>query len=333
MKLNEKEIVNIIHNNVTDNLICRALESRPAELAKFICGLANTEGGYILIGVEKDNGVLNTVGFQSTFDMSIILDSVFKKITGDFTSLYGGICISGKNIYVIKVEKSKQKILADNTYYCYKKNGIEEGGVRENDGSSTLFISYSECDTPIVDIIENKLLERLENKIKISRYIGLKYKDSFKAFMDTIQEHDFVLTVVSDTYLRRQACMYEVGEIIKDHHYKNRLLFIVLSENERKFYGDNVPEKIEPDIYRGAESRLEYIEFWKRKFEKLQEKINNIGDYEATSEATKDLKVIGQIYRKDMGEFLQFLADENGKNFQKLYENGFDDIVEWILRY
>lgn len=71
--------------------------------------------------------------------------------------------------------------------------------------------------------------------------------------MKTIQEHDFVLTVVSDTYLRRQACMYEVGEIIRDHHYKDRLLFIVLRENECKYYGESAPEKIGPDIYKGAE--------------------------------------------------------------------------------
>lgn len=77
-------------------------------------------------------------------------------------------------------------------------------------------------------------------------------------------------------------------------------------------------------------ARLEYIEFWKDKFDKLQKMMSNIGDYEATSEATKDLKVIGQIYRKDMGEFLQFLSDENGKNFQKLFENEFEDIIQWI---
>ena len=52
MRLNEKEIENIICNSVTENLICRALELRPGELAKFICGLANVNGGYILVGVE-----------------------------------------------------------------------------------------------------------------------------------------------------------------------------------------------------------------------------------------------------------------------------------------
>ena len=45
MRLNEKEIENIICNSVTENLICRALELRPGELAKFICGLANVNGG------------------------------------------------------------------------------------------------------------------------------------------------------------------------------------------------------------------------------------------------------------------------------------------------
>ncbi len=102
--------------------------------------------------------------------------------------------------------------------------------VNQNDEPITLFISYTECDAPIVDIIENKIKERLKDRIRISRYTELQYKDSFMAFMNTIQDHDFVLTVVSDTYLRRQACMYEVGEIIKDHHYKDRLLFVVLSE-------------------------------------------------------------------------------------------------------
>lgn len=29
---------------------------------------------------------------------------------------------------------------------------------------------------------------------------------------------------------------------------------------------------------------------------------NDIGEYETTSEVARDLKVIGQIYRKDMGE-------------------------------
>ena len=40
--------------------------------------------------------------------------------------------------------------------------------------------------------------------------------------------------------------------------------------------------------------------------------------------------MIGQIFRKDMGEFLDFLVDENGKNFEKLYANDFDEVIAWL---
>lgn len=60
------------------------------------------------------------------------------------------------------------------------------------------------------------------------------------------------------------------------------------------------------------------------------EKMSRIDDYEATSKAAEDLKILGQIYRKDMGEFLDFLADENGKSFGRLCENNFDEILSWL---
>lgn len=330
MELSKEEIMHILSNNIVGNLICREFELRPGELAKYICGLANKDGGYIFIGVENDNRVLKTVGFQRTFDMNNIMNSVNKKLSGKYKIIYQYIDLSEKNIFVIKVDKAEQEIFADDMYYIYRHNGVDMRVQKVIDKPSTLFISYSECDTPIVDIIEKSINDKLKDNIKIDRYTKLKYKDSFKKFMDTIQDHNFVLAIVSDTYLKSQACMYEVGETLKDHHYKDKLLFVVLSENERKYYDDNVPEKIGADIYNGAQSRLEYVGFWKEKYDKLNELMNKIGDYEATSGAAKDLKIIGQIYRKDMGEFLEFLSDENGKNFQKLYENNFQDIIDWI---
>ena len=58
--------------------------------------------------------------------------------------------------------------------------------------------------------------------------------------------------------------------------------------------------------------------------------MSRIDDYEATSKAAEDLKILGQIYRKDMGEFLDFLADENGKSFGRLCENNFDESLSWL---
>ena len=62
----------------------------------------------------------------------------------------------------------------------------------------------------------------------------------------------------------------------------------------------------------------------KEKGEKTVEKtpsgprMREINDLEAVSKASVDLKIIGQIFRKDMSEFLDFLSDENGPAFSFL---------------
>lgn len=330
MGMQTDKIIEIIENNVFDNVICRALELRSTELAKYISGLANNIGGYILIGVEKRNGCMETVGCSKTFDMNGIIGAAKSQISPEVSIEYGFVSIMGKNIFAIEVAGCEKNSLVDGKRYECENNDVKEKTVSPKDEPVTLFISYTECDAPIVDIIETRIREKLQDKIIISRYTELQYKDSFKAFMNTIQDHDYVLTVVSDTYLKRQACMYEVGEIIKDHHYRDKILFVILSEKERKYYGMDAPEKIGPDIYKGAEERLEYVGFWKKRYDSLKDKMSSIDDYEATSRAAEELKIIGQIYRKDMAEFLDYLADENGKNFEKLYENNFDDIISWL---
>lgn len=269
MSVNEDRVSYIVENNVLDNVICRALELRPTELAKYICGLANNTGGYIFLGVEKQNGCMKTVGCQKTFIVDGVIEMVKAQLDNEISMNYGFVSVGGADIFAIEVAQSDKKIWLEGKYFVYENNDVEEKVVNQNDEPITLFISYTECDAPIVDIIENKIKERLKDRIKISRYTELQYKDSFMAFMNTIQDHDFVLTVVSDTYLRRQACMYEVGEIIKDHHYKDRLLFVVLSEKERKYYGEDAPKKIGPAIYKGAEERLEYVGYWKKRYDNL----------------------------------------------------------------
>lgn len=195
----------------------------------------------------------------------------------------------------------------------------------------TLFLSYREKDSPVANIIERHLKYETNDGIKISRYTREPYKGSFKTFMNSIQDHDFVLCLVSDSYLKSQACMYEVGEIIKDHHFDEKLLFVVLGENDGKYYSDDADNFAAAKIYGDELNRLKYIRYWENRYEKLKIEIDTIKDSEAKAYSLEELKEIGRIYRNDIGEFLTYLSQTNGKSFEELYLTHFSDIIKWIF--
>lgn len=194
----------------------------------------------------------------------------------------------------------------------------------------TVFLSYRENDSPIADMLAEKLIKLTNSGIKISRYTDLKYRDSFKEFMNTVPDHDFVICIVSDEYLKSYACMYEVGEVIKDHHFKNKLIFIVLQECDRKYYGENADNLKLANIYHSEENRLNYVKYWKERYKELRKQIDS-DIFIAATNSIETLKKIKKIYEYDIGQFIAYLADANGKSFSELYDQDFSSIIKCII--
>lgn len=272
-----------------------------------------------LIGASKDlkeNAELQELA-KST------LNSIPKKIAPDKELLFNEIYKNRSKDLFETLDILEQ--LSD------EKNTLEQYVSSENffEKKPTLFLSYCEKDSPIANIIESQLKYETNNNIEISRYTRVPYKGSFKSFMNSIQEHDFVLCLVSDNYLKSRACMYEVGEIIKDHYFHDKLLFVVIGENDSKYYYENKTDFAAAKIFGNERNRLAYIQYWKKEYEELLAAIKGIDDIEIR--LSDELREIGKIYRNDIGEFLTYLSQYNGKTFEELYIDGFSDIIQWIL--
>ena len=148
--------------------------------------------------------------------------------------------------------------------------------------------------------------------------------------MDSIEEYDFVLCIVSDYYLKSKACMYEVGEVIKNNNYRKKLLFIVLSDKDHVLFHKDGNTKSTPCIY-NVHERAKYTQYWQGEFEKLKTEIKELKEEEAKEHLLRELKIIGDIYRNDISEFLYFLSDSKGISFTNLYKRKFADIINWII--
>ncbi|OPY17702.1 MAG: TIR domain protein [Methanomethylovorans sp. PtaU1.Bin073] len=88
-----------------------------------------------------------------------------------------------------------------------------------------IFISYSHKNMDLANEIDNAIYKK---GIRATRDIrDVKCSQSFKEFMKSIGKHDIVLMLISDHYLKSQACMFEVIEAMKESDYKERIIPIV----------------------------------------------------------------------------------------------------------
>lgn len=81
-------------------------------------------------------------------------------------------------------------------------------------------MSYCQKDADVADCLENSMAPCIYNKAKISRDIrDVEYHESFKRFMQSIEKHDYVITIISDNYLKSRNCMFEMLEVVKDSDF------------------------------------------------------------------------------------------------------------------
>ncbi len=200
-----------------------------------------------------------------------------------------------------------------------------------NDSSEerTIFLSYCQKDFEIADLVEKKLAEKLDSKIRITRDVrDVAYHQSFGKFMQTIQDHDYVILLISDRYLKSRNCMYEVTQAIKDSRYKKKVVYIVLQEEDKAYISAKSNNKLGADVY-SSDGQVQYIQFWKEEEKKLQEQIKSIGDPAYSIGQAKEDEIVKRI-RLELPEFFNFLRDNKGLSLVSLLEEDFQSMIGFM---
>lgn len=90
-------------------------------MAKIICSFANTEGGHLVLGV---NDKKQLVGLSSDFQVVSITHKALALLKPSPKIEYENIYYSNKNIFVIKIEKSLDKICLEDRKYIRKGTNV-----------------------------------------------------------------------------------------------------------------------------------------------------------------------------------------------------------------
>ena len=297
-------------------------------LAKMIATLANTKmGGKILLGFQDRGNIIECKGFSFPLPK--------REEIVDFLDGFAGFEIFDASYYkqriaVINVPPSFEKIaFSKNKFYKFDSNYTNELSEKK---PVKLFISYNHEVSEIADFIETKMKQLFHYDLIITRDTSLVYKDDIDKFMLSIKKHDIVLSLISNSYLESDACMYEISELMKDSEYSKRLAFIVLTEKDNELLEKPISiEKLVPSIY--SDNRFKYVTFWNDKIDYYQSVLKDTKHHPETSlEIIDTLRRITNI-ANNIGEFVSMLNKTMGKSLFDMIDDDFSDIANMIKKY
>lgn len=247
-----------------------------------------------------------------------------------------GLCVgyTSSNKFSDNIEAFMRKsiepfVVAVRTYIELNFIDADDANANIDNTDKNVFLSYCQKDKDIADSIDEKIGMLIEEKATLSRDIrDVEYHESFKKFMQSIEKHDYVISIISDNYLKSRNCMYEMLEVVKDSNFSQRLLFIILTNEDAKYYKVVPIQDIGADVY-SVSGQAKYLKFWSQVDKKLDSEIEEIGNSIYAINQIKEKKIIQKILL-DLPDFLEFLRDNKGLSLTEHLEKGFADMISFM---
>lgn len=163
-----------------------------------------------------------------------------------------------------------------------------------------IFLSYCWKDSKEAD----KICKYFQNDYNIELHrdvLDMKKWNSIKEYMESLDNMDYTILLISDAYLKSVNCMYEVLQVMRDRNYRDRIF----------------PAIINNEIYDSI-NRVKYVEYWQDEFKKLEEKLTYLS-VQNLGKLPEDLKRRQDI-SSNIAEFLAVVSDMNNPNINDICE-------------
>lgn len=255
--------------------------------------------------------------------------------------VYRRICDSVNVLTAYQVFEQLQRVLRDSVGFVPKRQSVSiieprkslseettektEETFRPEVPQKRIFLSYCHNEREIADLIENRLMTHIKDDFYISRDVrDVGYRESFRSFMRSVRDHEFVIMLISDSYIKSVNCMYEMTEIFKDPAYGKKLLFIVLQDQDQQYCRNEAKNRIGAQIY-DLKKIEEYLLYWQKREKEVSDTIQRIGDPVLTGNHVEELKKI-QTFKLNLEDFFRYLRDSRGLALHEHIESDFLEI-------
>ena len=213
----------------------------------------------------------------------------------------------------------------NHTIYSFLDEKLKNENIQIGDiimGKKTVFFSYTSANEDIVDIFEAYFVS---HGYDVKRDIrNINDYDSIDSFMKEIRTSDYVITFISDEYLRRDNCIYEITLLLKDDNFVDRTFPVVVenSVNDPNTYSIFSPR------YLG-----EIVSFWQKEADELLIQLKDISE-ENRVELLEDYRRY-KNHAQNVAKFMKWFRDRKvgvvsrGNPKERVYKaEDFADVID-----
>lgn len=298
----------------SENLEYKAVLPPSRNIAQIICGFANSQGGYIVLGIIDNSPEFIVQGLSDDFHATPITHKAIDLLTPRPNIDYKYLTFQSKKIYAIWVEKSHEPIVFEGKKYIRK-------------GSSTIL--ESPASTSIItkgyDRIKT-INEELNNYSKNATNSKLKFIEHYRSVLNIIND---LGNLLYPTDINCPTTLHE-GKIL------SRILFSSCVDNFESYLSDilfeiylAIPETLKSDQTVTVKEVLdcadlqEFISYHaKQKISKLQK--GSVKGFITDNKQISNLKVIddkNQIIIENILQIRHLYSHRNGIIDDKFLKN------------
>lgn len=286
------EIIEVIGKPEGVNLEYKAVLPPSKSIAQLICAFANSEGGYIILGVS-DN--LDVNGLSQDFHANSITHKALDLLSPSPSVQYQYVNYNSKNIYAIKVDKSNLPIYLEGK--LYKRVG--EGNLLVNPTELT----FSNNGFPRIELLSKKLETQKQNSTDANKRV--------------IDHYQSILKILDDLSL----LLYPINAITPTENQEgkilSRILFSSFVDNFETYLSDLLyeiflanPSTLKSNQQVTIEEVLncadlqEFVKYWsKQKLSKLQK--GSVKGFIKDNKQINDLGILDETNQNEIEKILQ----------------------------
>ena len=282
-------------------------------IAQLISGFANSEGGYILLGIVADGKVPRVVGLSEDFHANAIVHKAIDLLAPRPNVYYQYLTHENKSVYAIKVEKSDKSVLAEGKLFVRKGNQTTQQDTEQK--------AYKKTGYSRIKMFAGKL-QALREKGTSSKS---KFIDHYVSVLNLADDLGKILYPESPETITSNS----EGKVLQ------RILYASCADNFETYLSDLLYEiylanpnslkskqQVTIEEVLSCSDMQEFVNYWaKKKLSKLQR--GSVKAFVAENKQINDLNVLSDSDQEEIEKALQIrhlYTHQNGRVDEKFLQ-------------